>query len=213
MPSVNCSGSSTHARSRSCSTTCTPTTAWIWRRCSYGVGTRPNRPPNGPRCGVRPDAARGSGGSSEVPGQLDDITDTFDVHEWGRRRAIGRIHDPAPFVVDHVPNSYGFRITAPDGKVLAYSGDTAPCDELVDLATDADLFLCEASWTHAPSERPPHLHLSGIEAGEAATKANGSCWPLPMCRRGRPREAIYDEVRQTFSAASRWSPEGQSFEL
>ena len=153
MPSVNCSGSSTHARSRSCSATRTPTTAWIWRRCSYGVGTRPNRPPNGPRW-VRPDARADRCWVPEVPGQLDDITDTFDVHEWGTDDVQLGGFTIRPFVVDHVPNSYGFRITAPDGKVLAYSGDTAPCDELVDLATDADLFLCEASWTHAPSERP-----------------------------------------------------------
>ena len=40
--------------------------------------------------------------------------------------------------------SYGFRVT--DGNaVLAYSGDSAPDNRLVELARDADLFICEAT--------------------------------------------------------------------
>jgi ribonuclease BN (tRNA processing enzyme) len=41
---------------------------------------------------------------------------------------------------------------------------------LIELASGADAFLCEASWTDSP-ERPKHLHLSGAEAGQVARKA------------------------------------------
>ena len=180
----------------------------VWRR--YAPEPATERAPLWGPPGCR---ARIGAGSSEVPGQLDDITDTFDVHEWGTDDVQLGGFTIRPFVVDHVPNSYGFRITAPDGKVLAYSGDTAPCDELVDLATDADLFLCEASWTHAPSERPPHLHLSGIEAGEAATKANVKLLAITHVPPWTSKEAIYDEVRQTFSGRIEMVSQGQSFEL
>lgn len=117
-------------------------------------------------------AARIGAASSEYPGKIDDISDTFDVSTWtdqeeielGGMRILAR-------KVNHPPSTFGLRITGPGGEVLAYSGDTGVCDELIELARGADVFLCEASWTHDPENRPPNLHLSGRQAGEAAAKA------------------------------------------
>lgn len=72
--------------------------------------------------------------------------------------------------VNHPIETYGIRIEH-EGKVLAYSSDTAPCDALLRLAQGADLFLCEASYLDG-RPNPPDLHLTGSEAGEAATKAD-----------------------------------------
>ena len=71
--------------------------------------------------------------------------------------------------VNHPVETYGVRLEH-DGAVLAYSSDTAPCDALVRLAQGADLFLCEASYLDGV-DNPPGLHLTGREAGEAATKS------------------------------------------
>lgn len=71
--------------------------------------------------------------------------------------------------VNHPVETYGVRLTHGDG-VIAYSADTAPCEALVRLAQDADLFLCEASYLD-DVPHPSDLHLTGREAGEAATKA------------------------------------------
>jgi ribonuclease BN (tRNA processing enzyme) len=71
--------------------------------------------------------------------------------------------------VEHPVETYGVRIEHGSG-VLAYSGDTAPCDALVRLAHGADLFLCEASYLEG-MPNPPGLHMTGREAGEAAAKA------------------------------------------
>ena len=71
--------------------------------------------------------------------------------------------------VNHPIETYGVRIEH-DGHVLAYSSDTAPCEPLLRLAAGADLFLCEASYLDG-ADNPPGLHLTGGEAGEAATKA------------------------------------------
>ncbi|MEW1635789.1 MBL fold metallo-hydrolase [Streptomyces sp. NPDC093801] len=68
--------------------------------------------------------------------------------------------------VSHPVESYGIRIEH-GGRVLAYSGDTGACPELGTLAEGADLFLCEASFTHG-KETIPDLHLNGREAGEYA---------------------------------------------
>jgi len=71
--------------------------------------------------------------------------------------------------VNHPIETYGVRLEH-DGRVLAYSGDTAPCDALLRLAQGADLFLCEASYLDGV-DNPPGIHLTGRDAGEVATKA------------------------------------------
>lgn len=72
--------------------------------------------------------------------------------------------------VNHPIETYGVRVEH-NGRVLAYSSDTAPCEALLRLAQGADLFLCEASYLDGVAN-PPDLHLTGGEAGEAATKAD-----------------------------------------
>jgi ribonuclease BN (tRNA processing enzyme) len=72
--------------------------------------------------------------------------------------------------VNHPIDTYGVRVEQ-GGRVLAYSSDTAPCEALLRLAAGADLFLCEASYLDGMNN-PPGLHLTGGEAGEAATKAD-----------------------------------------
>jgi ribonuclease BN (tRNA processing enzyme) len=74
--------------------------------------------------------------------------------------------------VEHPVETFGVRIEH-DGKVLAYSADTAPCDAIVRLAAGADAFLCEASYL-ASADNPPGLHMTGRDAGEAATKAGAA---------------------------------------
>jgi ribonuclease BN (tRNA processing enzyme) len=71
--------------------------------------------------------------------------------------------------VNHPVETYGMRIEH-GGRVLTYSADTAPCDALGRLAQGADLFLCEASYDE-DDDNPPDLHMTGRDAGEAASKA------------------------------------------
>jgi len=51
------------------------------------------------------------------------------------------------------------------GRSVAYSGDTGESNELVKLATGADLLLCEASFVEGPN-LPPNLHMTGRQAAE-----------------------------------------------
>jgi ribonuclease BN (tRNA processing enzyme) len=71
--------------------------------------------------------------------------------------------------VNHPIETYGVRIEH-GGRVLTYSADTAPCEQLIRLAQGADAFLCEASYLDG-ADNPPDLHLTGREAAEHATKA------------------------------------------
>ncbi|WP_117210631.1 MBL fold metallo-hydrolase [Allorhizocola rhizosphaerae] len=102
-------------------------------------------------------------------GPLDDVY-TFYALQPGSF-PIGPFHVAVDRVV-HPVETYGVRIEH-SGRVLAYSGDTAPCDALLRLAHNADVFLCEASYLDGV-DNPPGLHLTGREAGEMATKAGVS---------------------------------------
>jgi ribonuclease BN (tRNA processing enzyme) len=70
--------------------------------------------------------------------------------------------------------SYGFRV-ANGSTVLAYSGDSAPDEKLVELAHGADLFVCEATLITGESDgAPPRGHLSLDEAREAFEASGAS---------------------------------------
>ena len=71
--------------------------------------------------------------------------------------------------MDHPVATYAMRIEE-GGRTLVYSADTGPSDVLVELARGADLLLCEASFLEGAAN-PPHLHLTGREAAQHASRA------------------------------------------
>jgi ribonuclease BN (tRNA processing enzyme) len=92
-----------------------------------------------------------------------------EVDGGGRdQRAFGGVTiDTAP--VRHNPESVAFRITDPGGRSVVYSGDTDVSDSLVDLASGADLFICESAF---PEGRRVSGHLTPSLAGEMAARAS-----------------------------------------
>lgn len=70
--------------------------------------------------------------------------------------------------VNHPVETFGFRFEHA-GHAFAYSADTGPSQELVRLAADADVLLCEASFGDADG-LPPDAHLTSRQAGEHAAR-------------------------------------------
>jgi ribonuclease Z len=80
--------------------------------------------------------------------------------------------------MDHIPPEispcYGFRIEA-EGKVVTFSGDTAPCEGIVRLSRDADLLIHECTFTEAfiehrrKSQVGTFSHTSPGELGQLAS--------------------------------------------
>ena len=95
---------------------------------------------------------------------------TFWVREYGAQipfRAAGLQVTASP-VPHYEVDTYAVRVS--DGeRTLTYSGDSAPADELVEIARDADLFVCEA--TLDAREDGDRGHLSAEEARDAAARA------------------------------------------
>jgi ribonuclease BN (tRNA processing enzyme) len=101
-----------------------------------------------------------------------DLTDAFDFHAHAPAVTIGDV-TLRTAAVDHPCEAYALRVEH-GGRSLVYSGDTGPCEGLVELARGADVLLCEATWPHVTSvwdEPPTGVHLSGRQAGDHATAA------------------------------------------
>ena len=134
-------------------------------------------------------------GRGERPG----LSSAFDFVEW-----TAGTHDIGPLSVTvarvaHPVETWGMRLEH-DGRTLLYSADTGPCDALVGLGKDADLALIESSFEAGRDDSAPRdLHLTGSEAGTAATRAGVRRlvlthlppWNDPEVSR-RAAEAAYD---------------------
>ncbi len=128
------------------------------------------------------------------PGSMDQLLDlaraagdarffetTFDIREHDGASDLGfnglRL---TPIETQHYVPTWGFRIESSrprgDGapeRTLAYSADSGPCDALLELARDADLFLCEAALATPDEDPQPERrgHLTAGEAGQTARAA------------------------------------------
>ncbi|MFS8096706.1 MBL fold metallo-hydrolase [Lentzea alba] len=120
--------------------------------------------------------------------QRSPIEDAFAVTELddGHQTAIGTLRLTTAAVEHGIP-AFGVRIEA-DGGSLTYSGDTAPCPSLVELARGTDVLLCEAE---SAEKTPDMAHHTPEDAGETATAARAK--RLIVTHVGRfltPQEAV-----------------------
>jgi ribonuclease Z len=76
------------------------------------------------------------------------------------------------FKMEHTLPCIGYRIICPDGKIVAYTGDTMLCEALKSLGEEADLFVHEATYLHKDLElaKPPK-HSTALQAAIAAKAA------------------------------------------
>jgi ribonuclease BN (tRNA processing enzyme) len=93
---------------------------------------------------------------------------TFHVREYRGAEPfeVGDLVVTAIRVPHYRLETYAFRVQG-NGSLLAYSGDSAPAEELVAAARDADLFVCEATLLRGDLDGEPRGHLSLDEAVEA----------------------------------------------
>jgi ribonuclease BN (tRNA processing enzyme) len=95
-------------------------------------------------------------------------TMSFQAVAGGDRVQIGDL--TVSFVdTDHSVPTVGSRWES-NGRVLAYSADTGPGGEWAEMAREADLFLCEASYQGQPGTHEYPHHLTATEAGAIARR-------------------------------------------
>ena len=97
--------------------------------------------------------------------------------------------------VEHNEESIAYRIADQNGKSIVYSGDTDYCKTLVDIAENADVFVCESAF---PDEMKVPGHLTPSLAGEIASKAGAGRLMLthfyPQC----DMKEIEKQCRKTY---------------
>lgn len=100
--------------------------------------------------------------------------------------------------VQHGIETLAFRFVA-DGKTLVFSGDTAPCDNIVEIAKDADVLVIECSFPESSGVKNGHCIPSqvGKIASEAAVKKVILTHLFPVCK-GKESE-IVDEVKKHYT--------------
>jgi ribonuclease BN (tRNA processing enzyme) len=115
-----------------------------------------------------------------LPGALDAVlaldepglvTEAYTLRpfEAGERFGLGPLEVDTRLLPHFVPNA-GVRLTA-GGTVLAYTGDSAPAPDVVELARGADVFLAEATFVReVPARYAPGLS-SARDAGRQAARA------------------------------------------
>ncbi len=123
-------------------------------------------------------------GPSNVEARIQELHGAHDPakqYELTRLFAFGVVSESTrqigPFAVTvrrvlHPVEAYAYRIEH-GGRILAYSGDCAPCPGLDEVARDADLALVEAAYVEDRTNAPG-VHHTAREAGELATRVGVS---------------------------------------
>jgi ribonuclease BN (tRNA processing enzyme) len=172
---------------------CIDLVAYAYARRYHPAGLPPVLPVYGP-VGTR---SRICGSFEEPP--VDGLLEVYDFREGtGGSHQIGPFHVTAG-VVEHPVECHALRIEA-GGRVLTYSADTARSQVLVELARDADVLLCEASWPSVP-EPPPGIHLTGREAGDHATQAGAKKLLLTHLMPFHDPQAMLAEAKETYEGS------------
>jgi ribonuclease BN (tRNA processing enzyme) len=140
------------------------------------------------------------------------MTEQFDFRDW----QDGATVQLGPFAVtsvrvDHPVPAFALRVAAGE-HALVYSGDTGPTERLVDLAAGADLFLCEVSFLESV-DNPPHLHLTGAEAGDYATRAGVGRLLVTHIPAWTDRAQVEADVKTTWDGAYDLVTAGSTYEL
>jgi ribonuclease BN (tRNA processing enzyme) len=113
--------------------------------------------------------------------------------------------------VTHPVETFGFRVEHA-GRTLCYSGDTGRCDTLRGLAGGADLFLCEASFTHG-KEDAPDVHLTGRQAGECAREAGAGRLVLTHIPPWTDAQANLGDAKAAFDGPVELARPGAVYEI
>jgi ribonuclease BN (tRNA processing enzyme) len=124
--------------------------------------------------------------------------------------------DVGPFAVsvtevDHPVTAFAIKLSDPSGT-LVYTGDTARCRSIEIFAAGADLLLAEASFLES-GDNPPHLHMTGGEAGAVAESAAVGRLVLTHIPPWHSADVVLAEASPRFSGQTLLARPGATFDI
>ncbi len=99
--------------------------------------------------------------------------------------------------VSHGMPSFGLRVESAEAT-LTYSGDSAYCDSLVELARGASAFLCEVGSSGSSSEGSSPIHCTPEDAGRLAGAAEVERLIVTHIGEGMSAEQAADRAQAAF---------------
>jgi ribonuclease Z len=110
--------------------------------------------------------------------------------------------------VQHIIPNIGLRIEFPSsGKVFAYSGDTEPCKQVVELADKANILVHEAAGASLG-------HSDALQAGQTAERAGVSNLYLIHYANGKFKDnELLDRAAQEFTGPVKLAEDFMQFEF
>ena len=117
-------------------------------------------------------------GAWEFAAQLIDSADTFAQTCRFETATAGDVLRLGPLTVtlfasNHPVETLASRVEGA-GRVLAYTGDSAPTQNLMHAGRDADLLVADATWFERERPLPTGVHMTGFEAGRTAAEAGAA---------------------------------------
>jgi ribonuclease BN (tRNA processing enzyme) len=138
------------------------------------------------------------------------------VFEWqtvgkGDRAQVGEIA-LAFGIADHPVPTLVTSLEA-GGRRLVLSSDTGPGGDLLQMASDADLLVCEATVQGGPGASWWPYHLSAGEAGALARRAGARRLLLTHVAPILDPVRSVDEAKETFGGPVEWAAPGMEVEI
>jgi len=100
-------------------------------------------------------------------------------------------------ITDHSVPTFASRWES-EHRSLCFSADTGPAGDWMRLASDADLFLCEATYQGEPGQEEYTHHLTAQEAGSIARSAGARALMLTHIPPHRDPARSVIEAEETF---------------
>jgi ribonuclease BN (tRNA processing enzyme) len=177
----------------------------------YGEGARPDRLPLFlPPGGLQSLQALRAAVAVDAPSDF--FESVFIVREYDPAEAL-RVSDlRLTFArTRHYVEGYAIRAES-DGATITYSGDTAPCENVVEHARGSASFLCEAA-LGLRTEEGERGHSSAVEAGAMAQRAAVGQLILTHYPAADSTDALVAAAERCFSGPVAAATDGEEFHV
>jgi len=146
-------------------------------------------------------------------GNEDLVENAFELSEYmgGSSVEIGEItasFHPVPHFID----TFAVNLSAEGAGKLTYGADTRPGEEIVEIARDADLLICEATLPR-PERTGIRGHLTPAEAAEHATRAGAKRLVLTHISDELGDEWALEQAKPAFDGPVEIAREGAAYEI
>lgn len=132
-----------------------------------------------------------------------------ELHD-GHQATVGSLRLTSRAVAHGIP-AFAVRIETA-GSSLVYSGDTAPCDGLRELAQGCDVLLCEAE-SAQPSAEDEQVHHTPEDTGSTASEARASRLIVTHVGRFLTPERAVARAAKRFDGPVGYAAPGESLSI